>query len=67
MVWLATLNSLLAVKGYIREFLRPVHPIDACINAVLIGSTDLEDATDPVFIIVADIFTITLGLFFFNG
>lgn len=68
MVRLAALNSLLAVKGPNRKFVGPVHPIDACINVMLIGSTDLEDARDPVInTLLVNTFASILSFLLFNG
>ena len=53
MIWLTAPNSLLVVDSARGQFVGPVHPVNACINIVLIGSTDLEDARDPL----------TIGLF----
>lgn len=67
MVRLAALNSLFAVECSIREFVRPVHPINACIDVVLIGSTDLEDTRDPVIIaLLVNTLAITLSFLLFN-
>lgn len=49
MVWLATLHGLLAVNGTRRQLIRPVHPVNACIDMVLVGSSDLKDARYPRF------------------
>jgi hypothetical protein len=68
MVRLAALDSLLAVHRSIRQFIGPVHPINACIDVVLIGSTDLEDARDPVVItLLVNTLAITLSFLLFNG
>jgi hypothetical protein len=50
MIWLAALNCLLAVDGTRRQFVGPVHPVNACINIVLIGSANLEDTRNPLII-----------------
>ena len=67
-VRLATLNSLLAVEGSGRQLIGPVHPVDAGVNVMLIGSTNLEDARDPVIIVLLKTtFAITLSLLLLNG
>jgi hypothetical protein len=67
MVRLATLNLLLAVNGVRREFIGPVHPVDACIDVMLIRSTDLKDARYPLIVILlASILATILSFLFFN-
>lgn len=51
-VWLSALNVLLAVEGAGRQFIRPVHPADAGIDMVLVSCADLEDAGDPIVVLV---------------
>ncbi|KAK7575159.1 hypothetical protein V3481_017124 [Fusarium oxysporum f. sp. vasinfectum] len=64
----ATLNYFLAVRHSSQEFFGPLHPIDACIDVMLIGTTNLEDACDPVIIaLLVDTLAITLNLSLFNG
>lgn len=48
-VWLATLYGLLSINGTRRKFIRPVHPVNACINVVLVGGSNFEDARYPFF------------------
>ena len=67
MVRLAALNGLFAVECSIREFVRPVHPINTRIDVVLIRSTDLEDTRDPVIIaLLVNTLAVTLSLLLFN-
>jgi hypothetical protein len=67
-VRLATLHSLFAVMGSARQLIGPVHPVDAGVNVMLIGSTNLEDARDPVIIVLLKAtFAITLILLLLNG
>ncbi len=47
-VWLAPLNTPLAVGCALRELVRPVHPINAGVDVVLVAGTNLEDAGNPV-------------------
>lgn len=44
---LTALNRLLAINGTGRKLVGPVHPVNTCVNMVLIGSSDLEDARNP--------------------
>jgi hypothetical protein len=46
-IWLTTLYRLLAIDGTGGKLVGPVHPINTCVNMVLIGSSDLEDARNP--------------------
>ena len=63
MIWLAAPNSHLVVNGARGQFVGPVHLVNACINIVLIGSADLEDARDPLTIgLFAATFAIICGL-----
>lgn len=67
MIRLAAVNGLFTVECSIREFVRPVHPINTCIDVVLIGSTDLEDTRDPVIIaLLVNTLAVTLSLLLFN-
>jgi hypothetical protein len=70
MVWLATLNGLLAVNGTRRQLVRPIHPIDACIDMMLIRSSNLEDARYPRFfsaIFFVSAIAFILGLLMLDG
>lgn len=44
---LTTLYRFLAIDGTRRKLVGPVHPVNTCVNMVLIGSSDLEDARNP--------------------
>ena len=63
MIWLTAPNSLLVADGARGQLLGPVHPVNPCINIVLIGSTDFEDARDPLAIgLFVTTFAIICGL-----
>jgi hypothetical protein len=65
-IWLTALDFLLSVGGTTRQFVGPVHPVNACINMVVIGSSYVQDARNPLTIpvfmaisfIVCDIFMV---------
>jgi hypothetical protein len=68
MIRLAALNCFLAVDGTRRQFVGPVHPVNACINMVLIGSANLEDARNPLIIrLFVTTFAIICGLLVLDG
>lgn len=67
MIRLATLDCFLAVNSARRQFVGPVHPINACIDMALIGRSNLENARDPFIIVYFEaIFTIVLELLMFD-
>lgn len=62
------MNCFLAIRHSSQEFFGPLHPVDACIDVMLIGNTNLEDACDPVIIaLLLYALAITLNLSLFNG
>lgn len=52
MVWLSPLHGLLSIDGAGWKLVGRVHPIDARVDMMLIGSPDLEDTGDPIVVIL---------------
>lgn len=49
-IWLSPVHDPLAIVCPRRQLVRPVHPINAGIDVVLIAGADLEDSGDPVIV-----------------
>lgn len=47
-VWLPTADILLAIQCIARQLVRPVHPVDACVDVMLVACANLEDASHPI-------------------
>ena len=68
MIGLTAPNSLLVADGARGQLLGPVHPVNACIYMVLIGSTNLKDVCNPFIIrLFAATFAITCSLLKIDG
>lgn len=46
-VWLASVDNLLAVICPVGKLIGPVHPVYPGVNVVLVAAADLEDSSNP--------------------
>lgn len=50
MVGLTSLDGLLSINSTLRQFVRPVHPVHASVDVVLIARANLQNPSNPVII-----------------
>lgn len=50
MVGLTSLDGLLSINSTLRQFVRPVHPVHASVDVVLIARANLQNPSNPVIV-----------------